>query len=220
MAAFLTVGYGDYYPTTPAGKAFFIIWAIFGVATMTVSSNKNHFLKCSANSSGQLLISVLGEAYETSYKRVVHKRTVERTLSGLRRERTNSIGRSLTRTSTMASVASSVNGSPAMPDTVTADESPGPASDSALHEEVMGLPYKVSQHIFSAECRRSLTFHRSFWTPSQSFINTCTTLSTRSRSIHPKICANYSNRSASSKSFHRLNARPSWPIHIRARSCS
>ncbi|PPR00059.1 hypothetical protein CVT24_009012 [Panaeolus cyanescens] len=32
----LTVGYGDYYPTSPSGKPFFVAWSLIAVPTMTV----------------------------------------------------------------------------------------------------------------------------------------------------------------------------------------
>ena len=34
--AFTTIGYGDYTPTTPAGRSIFIVWAILGVGTLTI----------------------------------------------------------------------------------------------------------------------------------------------------------------------------------------
>jgi potassium channel subfamily K len=36
FVAFTTIGYGDYYPATPAGRSVFVVWAILGVGTMTV----------------------------------------------------------------------------------------------------------------------------------------------------------------------------------------
>ncbi|KAK8847583.1 hypothetical protein IAR55_005442 [Kwoniella newhampshirensis] len=53
FVTFTTIGYGEVAPQTPAGRAFFIIWAIFGVATVT------------------LLIAVLTEAYSRHYRNVV-----------------------------------------------------------------------------------------------------------------------------------------------------
>lgn len=34
--AFTTIGYGDFAPVTPAGRAIFIFWALLGVGAMTV----------------------------------------------------------------------------------------------------------------------------------------------------------------------------------------
>ncbi|KAF8880080.1 hypothetical protein BD779DRAFT_1110534 [Infundibulicybe gibba] len=51
--AFTTIGYGDYAPITPAGRSIFVAWALLGVATMTS------------------LISVIAEAYSSSYKRAI-----------------------------------------------------------------------------------------------------------------------------------------------------
>ncbi|KAJ3490752.1 hypothetical protein NLJ89_g11408 [Agrocybe chaxingu] len=51
--SFTTVGYGDLYPRTPAGRSIFVVWALLGVGTMTI------------------LISILAEAYSTQYKSVI-----------------------------------------------------------------------------------------------------------------------------------------------------
>ncbi|KDQ56001.1 hypothetical protein JAAARDRAFT_208252 [Jaapia argillacea MUCL 33604] len=68
--SFVTLGYGDYTPTTPAGRAAFIFWALLGVATMTI------------------LISVIGDAYSDRYKKAMHtkvyKQTVKRYRNGKR----------------------------------------------------------------------------------------------------------------------------------------
>lgn len=34
--AYTTVGYGDLYPKTPAGRAIFVFWALLGVGGVTV----------------------------------------------------------------------------------------------------------------------------------------------------------------------------------------
>ncbi|KAE8224131.1 hypothetical protein CF319_g2932 [Tilletia indica] len=47
---FSTIGYGDFSPITPSGRAFFIVWALFGVGILTV------------------IFSVLGDAWGTIYK--------------------------------------------------------------------------------------------------------------------------------------------------------
>ncbi|KAG8998731.1 hypothetical protein FRB94_006709 [Tulasnella sp. JGI-2019a] len=49
-AAFSTVGYGEITPKTPAGRAIFVVWALMGVAMMTI------------------LISVLSDAYSSRYQ--------------------------------------------------------------------------------------------------------------------------------------------------------
>lgn len=36
VIAFTTTGYGDYTPTSPAGRSVFVVWALLGVATMTI----------------------------------------------------------------------------------------------------------------------------------------------------------------------------------------
>lgn len=52
--AFTTIGYGDYSPRSPAGRAIFVVWALLGVATMTI------------------LISVISDAYGSRYKSAMH----------------------------------------------------------------------------------------------------------------------------------------------------
>ncbi|KAJ6572157.1 hypothetical protein B0H19DRAFT_1132741 [Mycena capillaripes] len=52
--AFTTIGYGDYSPQTPAGRSVFVVWALLGVATMTI------------------LISVISEAFSSKYHVVMH----------------------------------------------------------------------------------------------------------------------------------------------------
>lgn len=63
FVTFTTIGYGDYTPTTGAGRAFFIVWALFGVGIMTV------------------LLSVLGDAWQSHYKQIIastHRRAKRR----------------------------------------------------------------------------------------------------------------------------------------------
>lgn len=43
FVAFTTIGYGDYTPTTPAGRSVFIVWAILGVGTMTILISSAQF---------------------------------------------------------------------------------------------------------------------------------------------------------------------------------
>ncbi|KAF8551395.1 hypothetical protein OG21DRAFT_1487004 [Imleria badia] len=51
--SFSTIGYGDLTPTTAAGRSIFVLWALIGVATMTI------------------FISVLSEAYTSRYKGIL-----------------------------------------------------------------------------------------------------------------------------------------------------
>ncbi|KAF9494794.1 voltage-gated potassium channel [Pleurotus eryngii] len=48
--SFMTIGYGDFAPVTPAGRSIFVLWALMGIATMTI------------------LISIVSEAYTSRYK--------------------------------------------------------------------------------------------------------------------------------------------------------
>ncbi|KAK7685004.1 hypothetical protein QCA50_011839 [Cerrena zonata] len=54
--AFTTCGYGDFAPSSPAGRSVFVVWALLGVGTMTI------------------LISVLQEAGSSRYKNALHSR--------------------------------------------------------------------------------------------------------------------------------------------------
>ncbi|KAG6810995.1 hypothetical protein H0H92_009498 [Tricholoma furcatifolium] len=50
--AFTTIGYGDFTPTTPAGRSVFVFWALLGIPTMTI------------------LISIVSDAYSSRYKSI------------------------------------------------------------------------------------------------------------------------------------------------------
>ncbi|KDQ60083.1 hypothetical protein JAAARDRAFT_32466 [Jaapia argillacea MUCL 33604] len=64
--SFATIGYGDYSPKTPAGRAVFVAWALLGVATMTI------------------LISVISEAYSSRYKRAMHTKAFKKAVNRYR----------------------------------------------------------------------------------------------------------------------------------------
>ncbi|KAH8927374.1 voltage-gated potassium channel [Atractiella rhizophila] len=57
---FSTIGYGDFTPTTPAGRAFFIAWAIFGISTLTI------------------LFSVCAEAWSARFKHSLRSASMRR----------------------------------------------------------------------------------------------------------------------------------------------
>ncbi|KAL8286421.1 hypothetical protein RQP46_004438 [Phenoliferia psychrophenolica] len=66
---FTTIGYGDFSPQSAAGRAFFVAWAILGIATMT------------------LLLSVVTETWSSRYKSSITQSKVQRSM---RRVRTRS----------------------------------------------------------------------------------------------------------------------------------
>ncbi|CUA67965.1 Outward-rectifier potassium channel TOK1 [Rhizoctonia solani] len=66
FCTFSTVGYGDFAPKTPAGRAFFVGWALFGIAAMTI------------------LISVLTEAYSSRYKTIIQSSAIDRAVKSRR----------------------------------------------------------------------------------------------------------------------------------------
>ncbi|KAG8846689.1 hypothetical protein FRB96_001925 [Tulasnella sp. 330] len=70
--AFSTVGYGDFTPSTNAGRAIFVVWALLGVANMTI------------------LISVLLEAYTSRYQSALQDHTFAMAISSFDRKRQRS----------------------------------------------------------------------------------------------------------------------------------
>ncbi|CAE6511960.1 unnamed protein product [Rhizoctonia solani] len=71
FCTFSTVGYGDFAPKTPAGRAFFVGWALFGIGAMTI------------------LISVLTEAYSSRYKTIIQSSVLDQAVKS-RRQRPHS----------------------------------------------------------------------------------------------------------------------------------
>ncbi|KAI0777203.1 hypothetical protein BD413DRAFT_638687 [Trametes elegans] len=58
--AFVTTGYGDFAPVTPAGRSIFVVWALFGVGTLTI------------------VVSVLQEAGSSRYKSALHSNVFDK----------------------------------------------------------------------------------------------------------------------------------------------
>ncbi|KAH9917328.1 uncharacterized protein B0H18DRAFT_1123673 [Fomitopsis serialis] len=65
---FMTTGYGDYAPVTPAGRSIFVVWALFGVATMTI------------------LVAVIEDAFSAKYQNAMHSQVFERAVRKYRRD--------------------------------------------------------------------------------------------------------------------------------------
>ncbi|EMD34661.1 hypothetical protein CERSUDRAFT_116841 [Gelatoporia subvermispora B] len=68
FVAFTTLGYGDYSPQTPAGRSIFVVWALFGVGTLTI------------------LVSVLQEAGSSRYKSALHSHVFDRAVRKFRQK--------------------------------------------------------------------------------------------------------------------------------------
>ncbi|SGY76217.1 BQ5605_C005g03475 [Microbotryum silenes-dioicae] len=68
---FTTIGYGDYSPQSNAGRAFFIAWALFGIANMT------------------LTLSVVTESWSSRYKSTIIDGKRRRVLGRLRNKNTS-----------------------------------------------------------------------------------------------------------------------------------
>ncbi|KAG1751002.1 hypothetical protein EDD22DRAFT_850754 [Suillus occidentalis] len=63
FVSFTTIGYGDPAPRTPAGRSVFVVWALLGVATVTV------------------LVSVASETYSKRYKAMLKSDSFERAVT-------------------------------------------------------------------------------------------------------------------------------------------
>ncbi|EIN08970.1 voltage-gated potassium channel [Punctularia strigosozonata HHB-11173 SS5] len=69
FVTFSTIGYGDYHVATPAGRAVFVVWAILGVATLTI------------------LISLISDAFSSRYKNALHIGVFDRAVKRYRKRR-------------------------------------------------------------------------------------------------------------------------------------
>ncbi|KAI8986686.1 hypothetical protein BD414DRAFT_486759 [Trametes punicea] len=67
FCAFVTTGYGDFAPVTPAGRSVFVVWALFGVGTLTI------------------VVSVLQEASSSRYKSALHSRVFDKAVKKYRK---------------------------------------------------------------------------------------------------------------------------------------
>lgn len=85
--AFTTTGYGDFAPATPAGRSVFVVWALMGVATMTILIAGEHLVADRWNKTHFLL--VIEEAGSSRYKNALHSKTFDTAVKKFR-ERENS----------------------------------------------------------------------------------------------------------------------------------
>ncbi|KAJ8489369.1 hypothetical protein ONZ45_g13608 [Pleurotus djamor] len=69
FTAFMTIGYGDFAPETPTGRSIFVVWALLGIATMTI------------------LISIVSEAYTYRYKTMLRSRPFQKAVKRYRAEK-------------------------------------------------------------------------------------------------------------------------------------
>ncbi|KAK7047856.1 Potassium channel [Paramarasmius palmivorus] len=116
--SFTTIGYGDFSPKTPAGRSIFVVWALFGVATMTI------------------LISVVSEAFTSRYKDVFRIGVFTRAVEKLRaKEQEDAIRRARSKP------APSVSGEGSS----TAASSRSSANDHAKRR-LEQLPRQIIQH--------------------------------------------------------------------------
>ncbi|KAH0834750.1 hypothetical protein J3R83DRAFT_10328 [Lanmaoa asiatica] len=121
--AFSTIGYGDLAPTTPAGRSIFVVWALVGVATMTI------------------FISVVSEAYTSRYKGILGHNSFKHVVRQYRQrtkvelsEKVQSIGTStgvrFTLHDTLECEETNVLEDESPPASITVDDSTTPAAAS------------------------------------------------------------------------------------------
>ncbi|KAI9069608.1 hypothetical protein FKP32DRAFT_1692107 [Trametes sanguinea] len=67
FCAFVTTGYGDLAPVTPAGRSVFVVWSLLGVGTLTI------------------VVSVLQEASSSRYKSALHSRVFDKAVKKYRK---------------------------------------------------------------------------------------------------------------------------------------
>ncbi|ORY84113.1 hypothetical protein BCR35DRAFT_340121 [Leucosporidium creatinivorum] len=58
-----SIGYGDYFPSTPAGRAFFVVWALVGAGSLTV------------------FFSVMADAYSSRFKQTFQRSWLSRMMT-------------------------------------------------------------------------------------------------------------------------------------------
>ena len=87
FVTFTTTGYGDYSPTTAAGRSVFVFWALLGLATMTVLVSG---LSCLSWGYGRLSDDdtdiVLQDAFSSRYKSALYSGAFESAVMKYRRE--------------------------------------------------------------------------------------------------------------------------------------
>ncbi|KAH8655153.1 hypothetical protein BGZ60DRAFT_568232 [Tricladium varicosporioides] len=80
FTSLLTIGYGDFYPTSSPGKAFFVFWSLLAVPTLTILiSNMGDTIVRNINDVilwvGDLTIFATRKRFKTSFKRAAYRMT-------------------------------------------------------------------------------------------------------------------------------------------------
>ncbi|KAI0084730.1 hypothetical protein BDY19DRAFT_997463 [Irpex rosettiformis] len=115
FCAFTTTGYGDFAPTSPVGRSVFVVWALMGVATMTI------------------LIAVIEEAGSSKYKRALHSKAFDIAVKKFRQQENRK---------TEAIAARSHIELPRTPDDVSLEQATREASITA-QRELEQLPHQI-----------------------------------------------------------------------------
>ncbi|CCM01199.1 uncharacterized protein FIBRA_03247 [Fibroporia radiculosa] len=68
VISFTTTGFGDYAPMTPAGRSIFVVWALFGVGTLTI------------------LVAVIEDAGSSRYQSAMHSRAFDKAVAKYRKD--------------------------------------------------------------------------------------------------------------------------------------
>ncbi|KAH9939855.1 hypothetical protein B0H21DRAFT_885240 [Amylocystis lapponica] len=128
--AFVTTGYGDYAPVTPAGRSIFVVWALFGVATMTI------------------LISILQDVGELRYKSALHSRVFDTAVKKYRKKQAQEsarIPRAHSRLQNVSRLTQAIVGQSDDDGTAPSPVDVGASRDVA-RRELEALPGKIIQH--------------------------------------------------------------------------
>ncbi|TFK49332.1 voltage-gated potassium channel [Heliocybe sulcata] len=115
--SFTTIGYGDLSPQTPAGRAIFVVWALLGVATMTI------------------LISVISDAYGSRYKSAMHTQAFNKAVKRYRARARHEPG------PPRPVIEATASGQPLRPRSGTIEE-----SHARVQEQLEQLPAKILEH--------------------------------------------------------------------------
>ncbi|KAI9568046.1 hypothetical protein HD554DRAFT_2022737 [Boletus coccyginus] len=138
--SFATIGYGDLSPTTPAGRSIFVVWALVGVATMTI------------------FISVVSEAYSSRYKGVLGRNSFKHVVRQYRERNTAELREKVQHISTSTAVKFVLHETnDRMEIDVGGDESPSasaPADDNTT--AAVASTSKSEPHPHVAHTQRSL----------------------------------------------------------------
>ncbi|KAG9311808.1 hypothetical protein JVU11DRAFT_8055 [Chiua virens] len=138
--SFTTIGYGDLAPVTSVGRAIFVVWALIGVATMTI------FISAAD--------TVVSEAYTSRYKGILGRNSFKHVVEKYRSHTEVELSEKMQHIGTK--VRFLLDGTVQREETdVVEDESP-PASEAADDDDVTPAAPSTSQRDPHSEAEQSL----------------------------------------------------------------